>query len=231
MLPANPRADRDGSGTAGKLSSTAVRCCARPGDSSRPGQCIARAKHADSRSGRRRVPRAVAAAVAFCSPADQWDCTAPAGHGGFEPQTPACPGSAAWPGVLLAYRPWDCTAPAGHGGFRPQTPASPGCGSGRLAGATAWPGVACCSRVDPGTARRRRDTSVSSRKRRPARAVLPGLACCSPRDPGTAQPRRDTAVSGRKRRLPRAVAVAGSLVRAEHAVQPGRDAAICALDG
>ena len=54
--------------------------------------------------------------VASCSPADPWDCTAPAGHGGFKPKTPASPGSGrlavatAWPGVQPAYRPGECTA-------------------------------------------------------------------------------------------------------------------------
>ena len=31
-------------------------------------------------------------ACSCCSPADPWDCTAPAGHGGSRPQTPASPG-------------------------------------------------------------------------------------------------------------------------------------------
>ena len=140
MLSTNPWADRDGSGTVGKLSSTAVRCWARPGDSSRPGHCTARAGHAQapgrwrwqwqsrwfdclawrgvawraarlktrgvhSPDGTRRLRAANAGlpgqwsarwrdclACSCCSPADPWDCTAPSGHGGSRPQTPACPG-------------------------------------------------------------------------------------------------------------------------------------------
>jgi len=75
------------------------------------------------------------------------------------------------------------TAPAGHGGFGPPAHAYKGSGSGRHAGATSWHGVACCSPIDSGSARRRRDTAVSGRKRRLTSAVavvgtltrLPGM--------------------------------------------------------
>jgi len=87
-----------------------------------------------------------------------------------------------------------------------------------------------------GTARPRRDTAVSSRKRRLPRAVagslvrLPGLAWRSARLPtsGTARPRRDTAVSSRKRRLARAVlpGLACCSPRDPGTAQPRRDTSV-----
>ena len=225
MLSTNPWADRDGSGTVGKLSSTAVRCCwARPGDSSRPGHCTARAGHAQA-PGRWRWQwqsrwfdclawRGVAwRGVACCSPKDPGSAqprrdTAVSGR--KRQLARAVAGATAWRGVLLAcarlaeslvsrpalpmffytYIGWRVWYTAGLG----LSGGGGGCGgssSGRLAGSTASRGVAW-------RAARLKTRGVHSpdgtRRLRAANAGLPGqwsarwrdclaCSCCSPADP------------------------------------------------
>jgi len=152
------------------------------------------------------------------------ECTAAAGHVGFQAQTPACPGcgmlagSMAWPGVLLAYRTGECTAAARHVGFQPQTPACPGCGRcDRLA----WRGVLLAYRPGECTAPAGHGgfglqtpaNKGSGSCKHASVTAWHGVACCSPIVSESARRRCDTAVSGRKSRLTMAVAVVGTLAR------------------